>query len=199
MTPWCHPSARACAVAAAASLVRRLFPIGSKGPPVRNVLVENGCAIGVETDRGETIRAPAVAAGINPKLLYLHLVDPCTLPGDFRRRMENWRCGSGTFRMNVALSELPDFSVLPGRALAEYHASVIIIAPSLAYMEQAYFDAHRLAGRGVLSLNWSFPRPSTPRSRRGDCMWRAYSASMSRRNCPAVRHGTTTAKPSPIS
>jgi phytoene dehydrogenase-like protein len=55
--------------------------------------------------------------------------------------MENWRCGSGTFRMNVALSELPDFTALPGRALAEHHAAGIIIAPSLAYMEQAYFDA----------------------------------------------------------
>jgi phytoene dehydrogenase-like protein len=43
--------------------------------------------------------------------------------------------------MNVALSELPDFTALPGRAPAEHHASGIIIAPSLAYMERAYFDA----------------------------------------------------------
>jgi phytoene dehydrogenase-like protein len=114
---------------------------------VRQVLVENGQAIGVETDKGETIRAAAVAAGINPKLLYLHLVDARALPEGFRRRMENWRCGSGTFRMNVALSELPDFTALPGRALAEHHASGIIIAPSLAYMEQAYFDAR--------SFGWS--------------------------------------------
>src|SRR5262249_7295923 len=76
-----------------------------------------------------------------PKLLYLYLVDSSALPEEFRRRMENWRCGSGTFRMNVALSELPDFSVLPGRAPAEHHASGIIIAPSLAYIERAYFDA----------------------------------------------------------
>ena len=48
--------------------------------------------------------------------------------------------------MNVALSELPDFTCLPGRALAEHHTAGIIMAPSLAYMEQAYFDArtHRL-------------------------------------------------------
>jgi phytoene dehydrogenase-like protein len=114
---------------------------------VSRVLVETGRAIGVETDQGEMIRANAVAAGINPKLLYLQLVDPCALPESFRRRMENWRCGSGTFRMNVALSELPDFSALPGRAPAEHHASGIIIAPSLDYMEQAYFDAR--------SFGWS--------------------------------------------
>ena len=43
--------------------------------------------------------------------------------------------------MNVALSELPDFTCLPGRDLAEHHTAGIIMAPSLAYMEQAYFDA----------------------------------------------------------
>ncbi len=108
---------------------------------VRRVLVESGRAVGVETDKGETIRAAAIAAGINPRLLYLDLVEQRALPERFRQRMENWRCGSGTFRMNVALAELPDFTALPGVACAEHHASGIIIAPSLAYMERAYFDA----------------------------------------------------------
>ena len=43
--------------------------------------------------------------------------------------------------MNVALSELPDFTALPGRTLAEHHTAGIIMAPSLAYMDQAYLDA----------------------------------------------------------
>jgi phytoene dehydrogenase-like protein len=43
--------------------------------------------------------------------------------------------------MNVALTELPDFTALPGRSAAEHHAAGIIIGPSLAYMERAYFDA----------------------------------------------------------
>jgi phytoene dehydrogenase-like protein len=43
----------------------------------------------------------------------------------------------------VALSELPDFTALPGREPAEHHASGIILAPSLAYMEQAFADARR--------------------------------------------------------
>ena len=47
--------------------------------------------------------------------------------------------------MNLALSELPSFSALPGRAPAEHHGSGIVIAPRLAYMERAYFDA-RLSG-----------------------------------------------------
>jgi phytoene dehydrogenase-like protein len=43
--------------------------------------------------------------------------------------------------MNVALSELPDFTCLPGTAQAEHHASGIVIAPTLDYMDRAYVDA----------------------------------------------------------
>ena len=85
-----------------------------------------------------------VVSNLNPRLLYTQLVDAGALPADFLRRMQAWRCGSGTFRMNVALSELPDFSCLPGREAAEHHASGIIIAPSLQYMEKAYHDARAL-------------------------------------------------------
>ena len=43
--------------------------------------------------------------------------------------------------MNVALSALPSFACLPGRDPAEHHGAGIVIAPSLAYMERAFFDA----------------------------------------------------------
>ena len=109
--------------------------------PVAEVLVEKGRAVGVVTDAGETIRAKAIVSNLNPKLLYLKLIDAAALPAEFRARIAKWRCGSGTFRMNVALSELPDFTCLPGRELADHHTAGIILAPSLAYMEQAYFDA----------------------------------------------------------
>jgi phytoene dehydrogenase-like protein len=82
-----------------------------------------------------------VISNLNPKLLYLKLIDRGLLPPSFTDRIEKWRCGSGTFRMNVALSELPDFTCLPGRDRAEHHTAGIIMAPSLRYMEQAYFDA----------------------------------------------------------
>ncbi len=109
--------------------------------PVREVLVEGGRAVGVVTESGETLRAAAVISNLNPKLLYLKMFAPGTLPAEFREHMSHWRCGSGTFRMNVALAELPDFTCLPGRTPADHHTAGIIIAPTLAYMERAYFDA----------------------------------------------------------
>jgi phytoene dehydrogenase-like protein len=111
------------------------------GSPVREVLVEGGRAVGVVTEKGEAIRARSVASNLNPKLLYGSLLDSSVLPQDFRERIAHWRCGSGTFRMNVALAELPDFKALPGRTAADHHTAGIIMAPSLSYMDQAYLDA----------------------------------------------------------
>jgi phytoene dehydrogenase-like protein len=111
------------------------------GCAVDEVLLDKGRASGVVTAGGERIDARVLVSNLNPRLLYTRLVDPAALPEDFLRRMQAWRCGSGTFRMNVALSELPSFSCLPGSAPAEHHGSGIIIAPSLQYMERAYHDA----------------------------------------------------------
>jgi len=111
---------------------------------VRSVIVEGGRAAGVVLASGETVRAARVVANVNPKLLFEQLVAPEHLPEDFRERIAAYKCASGTFRMNVALSELPDFTVLPGKSAAAHHASGIVIAPSLAYMERAYFDARTL-------------------------------------------------------
>jgi phytoene dehydrogenase-like protein len=116
----------------------------STGAEVIAVRTRGGRVLGVALADGSEISARAVAAGVNPKLLYLRLVEPQALDAEFRSRMERWKCGSGSFRMNVALAELPDFACLPGRQALPHHGSGIIFAPSLAYMERAYFDARTL-------------------------------------------------------
>ncbi len=110
---------------------------------VAEILVEKGRAVGVVTEAGETIRARAVVSNLHPKLTFEKLLDPAILPVDFRDRIASWKSGSGTFRMNVALSELPSFTCRPGREVADHHTAGIVIAPSLKYMEDAYFDARR--------------------------------------------------------
>ncbi len=109
--------------------------------PVAEVLVENQRAVGVRTESGKTFRAAHVVSNLNPKLLFGRLVPQDALPQDFAARIAHWKCGSGTFRMNVALSELPSFSCLPGRDIADHHTAGIIIAPTLTYMDRAYHDA----------------------------------------------------------
>ena len=110
---------------------------------VREVLIEREHACGVVLADGRVIRGQVVAANVNPRLLYTTMVAESALSADVLRRMRNWRCGSGTFRMNVALSGLPSFTALPGSSVADHHTSGIIMAPSLGYMDRAFADARQ--------------------------------------------------------
>jgi phytoene dehydrogenase-like protein len=112
---------------------------------VTEILIEKGRAAGVVTDKGEKFAARAVVSNLHPKLTFERLLDSAVLPADFRARIASYRSGSGSFRMNLALSELPSFTALPGEKAAEHHGAGIVIAPSLAYMERAFMDA-RLSG-----------------------------------------------------
>ncbi|HEX8011261.1 MAG TPA: NAD(P)/FAD-dependent oxidoreductase [Casimicrobiaceae bacterium] len=109
--------------------------------PVARVSVRGGTVTGVGLADGREVAARRVVANVNPKLLYLQMIDASALDADFRRRIEAYRCASATFRMNVALDALPSFTCLPGDG--PHLRSGIIVGPSLAYMERAYFDARR--------------------------------------------------------
>ncbi len=116
--------------------------------PVEEVLIENDRAAGVRLVGGETIRTRSVAANIGPKLLFQKLIPAGAVSAELHQRFTSIKTGSGTFRMNVALSELPNFSCLPsesdGRA-GSHHGSGIVIGPTIEYLERAYIDA-RLTG-----------------------------------------------------
>jgi phytoene dehydrogenase-like protein len=107
--------------------------------PVARVRVEGGAAVGVELENGELVRAAQVVANVGPKLLYGRLVDAVHLPAEFCRAMRGYQSGSGSFRINVALSELPDFRCLPGDG--EHLRAGIFVCPSLDYMDRAWRDA----------------------------------------------------------
>ena len=107
--------------------------------PVARVLVDGERAVGARLESGEEVMADTVVANVGPRLLYERMIAPSELPADFLRRIRSFKTGSGTFRMNVALSGLPSFGCLPGEG--EHLQSGIIIAPTLDYMDQAFLDA----------------------------------------------------------
>lgn len=111
--------------------------------PVAAVVERGGRVCGVRLESGERVEARAVAANVNPKLLFSKLVAPESQPEDFRHRIRRYRNGSGSFRLNVAMSELPRFTAAPADDPDGGVGSGIIMAPSLSYMEQAYFDARQ--------------------------------------------------------
>jgi phytoene dehydrogenase-like protein len=107
--------------------------------PVASVNVSNGRARGVTLADGRVLEAAIVASNVGPALLFGKLIARTHLPADVARAMDGFATGSGTFRMNVALSELPDFSVLPGTGA--HHGAGIIMAHSLDYMDRAFTEA----------------------------------------------------------
>ena len=130
---------------AMATEARRLGVTLETDAPVRRILSARGRATGIELEDGRVIEAAAIAANLGPKPLYQKLLADAELPDGFRARIERLRVGSATFRMNVALSELPKFSAAPRNDGGAHLGSGIILAPSLEYMDRAFAQA-RLNG-----------------------------------------------------
>jgi len=115
------------------------------GHPVEEVIVDKDRAVGLVAG-GKAWRASAVVAGVNPKLLFDRLVPQGAVDPDVHRRMHSWKCESATFRMNVALSELP--------RKGDHLTAGIIVASSLGYMDRAFLDAsvHGWSERPVVEM-----------------------------------------------
>ncbi len=110
---------------------------------VKTLLTEKGVAVGAVTTAGDVVRSRVVVSNLHPRRLFDEIVEPSVIPSDFLERIGRYASGSGTFRMNLALSELPRFTALPQPG--DHHTSGIIIAPDLAYMDRAHAQA-RLFG-----------------------------------------------------
>jgi len=112
---------------------------------VHEILINEGRAYGVGLADGEKIEAVRVVSNLNPSLLFNELVTESALPADFSRRIKHYKNGSGTFRMNVALSELPQFDCLreQSRASEDHLTGGIVIGATLSYLDQAYRDARQ--------------------------------------------------------
>lgn len=111
------------------------------GAEVRRILVRDGRAFGVELADGNRIESRAVLSNADPRRTFLGLVEREHLPEPFVRAVQRIRFESSSFKLNLALRELPDFLAVPGSTLGEHHRAIIDLAPSIDYVERAYDDA----------------------------------------------------------
>jgi len=119
------------------------------GARVKKILVRNGRAVGVVLDDGQELRAPVVVSCIHPQIAFLDLIDRHELPPDFVWDIERWKTRSGVVKINVAISELPDFKAQPGKELQDLHTGSVELCFSSDYAEQAFQDAHLLRKASV--------------------------------------------------
>jgi phytoene dehydrogenase-like protein len=107
--------------------------------PVKQVIVQGGRAVGVALENGDEFRAKAVLSAADPKRTFLQFVEPRHFPDEVTTALRNFRIRGSSGKVNIALSELPDFTALPGEGAL--HRGAISISPSIEYIERAYDDA----------------------------------------------------------
>ena len=119
---------------------------------VARILVENGKAAGVVLENGDEIRARVIVSTLHPRTAFLDQIGREHLPPDFLGDIEHWKTRSGVVKINLALSELPDFIADPGSNLQEHHTGSVEMAPTMDYIERAFLDAREgkaAAGRSA--------------------------------------------------
>lgn len=109
--------------------------------PVKAIATQGGKVVGVELEDGSTIDAPIVASSVDANLTYLKLLDSSVLPDNFRGAIENIDYASASMKINLALSEPPNFTALPSTGVQPHHHGTMHISPTLDYLERAYDDA----------------------------------------------------------
>ena len=107
--------------------------------PVKEVIVQGGRAVGVALENGDEFRAKAVLSAADPKRTFLQFVEPKHFPDEVTTALRNFRIRGSSGKVNIALSELPDFTAMPGEG--PLHRGAISISPSIEYVERAYDDA----------------------------------------------------------
>ncbi|MEC9365373.1 MAG: NAD(P)/FAD-dependent oxidoreductase [Pseudomonadota bacterium] len=113
------------------------------GAEVARIEVSDGATNGVRLTSGELIAARHVASNATPEVTFRKLLEQGHLPPAFREAVARIDYSSATMKINLAVSELPDFACLPGTALGPQHRGTIHISPSMDYLEDAYEDARR--------------------------------------------------------
>jgi phytoene dehydrogenase-like protein len=99
----------------------------------------SGRAVGVALADGSLVRSQRVVSSAHPMTTYLSLVGEERLPGDVVRDVKRYRTRSGSVKLNVALSELPEFTAWDQEA--SLHTGLVAVSPSIGYLERAWDDA----------------------------------------------------------
>jgi phytoene dehydrogenase-like protein len=107
--------------------------------PVAQVIVRKGRAAGVALENGDEFQSRVVVSAADPRRTFLQFVEPKYFPPDFLNSIRNFRTRGSSGKLNIALSELPNFTALPGES--DLHRGAISISPSVDYIERAFDDA----------------------------------------------------------
>src|SRR3954470_7874179 len=139
---WGYPEGGMGGVSAAIAAAAREFGAELRTDAhVDRLIVRDGRVDGAVLMNGDEVYAPLVVTTLHPRTAFLDHVGRANLPDDFVTDIERWKTRSGVVKINLALSELPDFTADPGTSLQEHHTGSVEMAPTMPYIEQAFLDA----------------------------------------------------------
>jgi phytoene dehydrogenase-like protein len=129
---------------------------------VERIAVHGGRAARIELRDGTAIAAAAILVNADPKTLFLRLLAAADVPPELLARAQAWRSNGVSLKLNLALGELPDFAARPGTHEQPHHRATIHVAPSIAFLQQAFDDAQRLGTSREPMLECFMQTPTDP-------------------------------------
>ena len=128
----------------ATSLERALLDMGveiRRESEVARILASGGRATGVGLADGTELHASVVASSVDAHLTFEKFLSPDELPAEFLAAVRNIDYASASAKINLALSEPPNFTAAPSQGVAPHHHGTMHVSPTLDYIELAYDDA----------------------------------------------------------
>ena len=113
--------------------------------PVASIVTDHSSdaatAKGVILEDGTQIEADVIASSVDAHLTFERFLDPSALPEYFRKAVSRIDYSSASAKINLALSEPPNFTAKPSEGIADYHHGTMHVSPTLDFLERAYDDA----------------------------------------------------------
>jgi phytoene dehydrogenase-like protein len=129
---------------------------------IARILVKDGAIVGVALADGPEFRARVVASNADAHVTFNRLVEPGLLPDDFAAAVNRISYESATLKINVALSEVPDFTACPGGKPGPQHRGTVHICPDLDTIERGFDDAKYGRPSAVPILECTIPSVVDP-------------------------------------
>ncbi len=112
---------------------------------VAEIFVKNNKVQGIGLEGGGVLQAPVVASSIDANQTFLRMLPEDVLPENFRNSIKRIDYSSASAKINLALSEPPQFRCLKNETTTgetpPHLNGTIHIGPTLDYLEAAFDDA----------------------------------------------------------
>jgi phytoene dehydrogenase-like protein len=106
--------------------------------PVAEILTGRGRVQGVRLDNGEVINATRILSSADPKRTFLKLMDPASLPTDFRAAVEAIDVRGSMARIHLLIDELPQYLPFDSPAEGPQHHGHQMLGASRETFEEGW-------------------------------------------------------------